>query len=430
LAPVPQADVAVVGGEQVVVGFRHRRAHVQQVVACHDERIFPGHRAATDHVAARKQPLIGARLRVGGRLVRRMDVRKGVERLVDRGIGKPLREVDVERGRALRARRRAEDAVRVGERRFVRIVAGLRPKIDHSGLAEEARRVAHGKERAAGRAVDFIRRHGHDVDIGVELARRVAHIGAHGRHGIGEEIHGGTDHEIDVEGLERPLRQRHHCISQRGEVCVVDVAVEVEVVIERREAQGAVAVYQAIVDHIRAGIRPEDVAECGRRGVEGIAHAHTGAEVHEQGRGQQEPLFQRLQDEAAAERRGLALHSPIERLQAQRAERLDQSKHGALPCVVTPHRLAAREMLRFRVTGVNGSHNSPAKKPSVPDLHAAPVLAADLEQRVSDLAERAHAHRVHQDGEDVLVFDDRLPQPLEHRRCLGLISLVKGPEAR
>ena len=55
---------------------------------------------------------------------------------------------------------------------------------------------------------------------------------------------------------------------------------------------------------------------------------------------------------------------------------------------------------------------------TVDALHAAPVLPADLEQRVGDLAERADAHRVHQHLEHVAVVDHRLLQALQHRPAL------------
>ena len=55
--------------------------------------------------------------------------------------------------------------------------------------------------------------------------------------------------------------------------------------------------------------------------------------------------------------------------------------------------------------------------PPCPQLHAAPVLAADLEQRVGDLPERADAHRVYQHRKHVLT---------RHR---GLLQARRDPEA-
>src|SRR5690606_15680081 len=58
------------------------------------------------------------------------------------------------------------------------------------------------------------------------------------------------------------------------------------------------------------------------------------------------------------------------------------------------------------------------------DSHAAPVLAADFEQRIGYLPERAYPHRVHQHFEHVAVVDHRLLQLLQHgRRLLRMPSL-------
>ena len=46
--------------------------------------------------------------------------------------------------------------------------------------------------------------------------------------------------------------------------------------------------------------------------------------------------------------------------------------------------------------------------------HIAPVLAADLKQRIGDLPQRADPHRVHQHLEHVVVLNHRLLQAFEH----------------
>ena len=48
----------------------------------------------------------------------------------------------------------------------------------------------------------------------------------------------------------------------------------------------------------------------------------------------------------------------------------------------------------------------------VKSLHIAPVLPTHFKQRVGDLAQRAHAHRVHQHREHVAVVDHGLQQVL------------------
>src|SRR5215207_7527855 len=64
-----------------------------------------------------------------------------------------------------------------------------------------------------------------------------------------------------------------------------------------------------------------------------------------------------------------------------------------------------------------------------PASHAAAVLAADLEQRIRDLPERAHAHRLHQHLEDVGVGYHRLLQALQHRARLGGMALPEITQA-
>src|SRR5262245_58318100 len=57
--------------------------------------------------------------------------------------------------------------------------------------------------------------------------------------------------------------------------------------------------------------------------------------------------------------------------------------------------------------------------------HAAPVLPAYLEERVSDLPARADAHRVHQHREHVFVADHGLLEPLQHLSAFGGIPALK-----
>jgi hypothetical protein len=45
-------------------------------------------------------------------------------------------------------------------------------------------------------------------------------------------------------------------------------------------------------------------------------------------------------------------------------------------------------------------------------LHIASVLPTHLKQRIGDLAQRAHAHRVHQHFKNIFVVNDRLAQTL------------------
>src|SRR5688572_24607133 len=61
-------------------------------------------------------------------------------------------------------------------------------------------------------------------------------------------------------------------------------------------------------------------------------------------------------------------------------------------------------------------------------LHAAPILAPDLEERVRDLAERADARRVHQHLEDVGIGDHGLAQALQRRGRLVLVARVEVGE--
>ena len=63
-------------------------------------------------------------------------------------------------------------------------------------------------------------------------------------------------------------------------------------------------------------------------------------------------------------------------------------------------------------------------------LHVAPVLAADLVQRVGDLAERADAHGVDQHVEDVAAGDHGLLQALERRRRLARRCAPGSPASR
>src|SRR5438445_11427213 len=60
-----------------------------------------------------------------------------------------------------------------------------------------------------------------------------------------------------------------------------------------------------------------------------------------------------------------------------------------------------------------------------PELHVAAVVAADFEQGVGDLPERADSHRVHQHREDVLVANHYLAQPFKHVRRILRISRFK-----
>ena len=63
-------------------------------------------------------------------------------------------------------------------------------------------------------------------------------------------------------------------------------------------------------------------------------------------------------------------------------------------------------------------------------LHIPAILAPDLEQCVGDLAQRAHAHRVHQHLEDVGVGDHRVAQPLQRRGRGVLVALMEIGEPR
>jgi predicted RNA binding protein YcfA (HicA-like mRNA interferase family) len=69
--------------------------------------------------------------------------------------------------------------------------------------------------------------------------------------------------------------------------------------------------------------------------------------------------------------------------------RLSVPIHGSTPCSAAM--LAAARVAYCRL-----------------QLHASSVLAADLEQRARDLAQREHADRVHQDGEDIAAGGCRL----------------------
>src|SRR5256885_12035257 len=57
--------------------------------------------------------------------------------------------------------------------------------------------------------------------------------------------------------------------------------------------------------------------------------------------------------------------------------------------------------------------------------HVTPVLPSHLEQRVRDLTQRSDPHRVHEDGEDVLVVDHGLPKPLKHGAGFLLVHLLE-----
>src|SRR6266705_716768 len=61
--------------------------------------------------------------------------------------------------------------------------------------------------------------------------------------------------------------------------------------------------------------------------------------------------------------------------------------------------------------------------------HVTPVLPSHVEQRVRDLAQRSDPHRVHEDGEDVLVVDHGLPKPLKHGSGFLLVHLLELGEA-
>src|SRR5262249_30274875 len=65
----------------------------------------------------------------------------------------------------------------------------------------------------------------------------------------------------------------------------------------------------------------------------------------------------------------------------------------------------------------------------LPSLHAAPVLSPDFEQRVGDLAERAHPYRVHELGEHVAAFDDGLLEFGQRDRGLARMALMKVAQA-
>src|SRR6267143_2755754 len=64
-----------------------------------------------------------------------------------------------------------------------------------------------------------------------------------------------------------------------------------------------------------------------------------------------------------------------------------------------------------------------------PELRVAAVLAADFEQGVGDLPERADPHRVHQHGEDVLIANHCLSQPFNQVRRLLRMSRLKIAQA-
>src|SRR6266850_6972738 len=71
-----------------------------------------------------------------------------------------------------------------------------------------------------------------------------------------------------------------------------------------------------------------------------------------------------------------------------------------------------------------GKRCSPKRSP---ELHVAAVLAADLEEGMSDLPERADPDRVHQHREHVLIADDCLTQLLQHGRRKIRIFLMELP---
>src|SRR5438445_5917710 len=73
-----------------------------------------------------------------------------------------------------------------------------------------------------------------------------------------------------------------------------------------------------------------------------------------------------------------------------------------------------------------GKRCSPTRSP---ELHVAAVLAADFEQGVGDLPERADPYRIHQHGEDVLIANHCLAQPFKHVRRLLRISRLKIAQA-
>jgi hypothetical protein len=58
-------------------------------------------------------------------------------------------------------------------------------------------------------------------------------------------------------------------------------------------------------------------------------------------------------------------------------------------------------------------------------LDISSILPANLEQRIRNLPERTHAHRVHQHFEHVGVLDHRALKPLQYLRCLLLVALLK-----
>ena len=60
-----------------------------------------------------------------------------------------------------------------------------------------------------------------------------------------------------------------------------------------------------------------------------------------------------------------------------------------------------RRLSNPRATSATVKRRIVARRKCDGSLHAAPVLAADLEQRAGDLPQRAHAHRVHQHLEHV-----------------------------
>src|SRR5574343_179321 len=63
--------------------------------------------------------------------------------------------------------------------------------------------------------------------------------------------------------------------------------------------------------------------------------------------------------------------------------------------------------------------------PMARSSHVPPILAADFEQGAGDLAQRAHAHGVHQDLEHVPVVDHRLLESFEHGRRFLRVAHVE-----
>ena len=281
---VTQADVRIVGGEEVVVVFRNSGA-AQQVVSGDHERIEPGARATADHVPAGQQALVGAGLRIRAVFIGRVSNAKCVVDLMNRSVGDRLGEIVVESRRAsgeggLIVRDGIVGEVEqyvVDERdhRFVDGVAGM-----GVGQIGNCRRATQARSDTCAVRITSDRHH---EDVRVELAIRVTGVVAHRRHRIGEVGCRG-EHNIDVKWFERPLDVGHRRRRQQIQVGVVRVPVKVKVVGQWRKVklvfvEERVGVAHAVIAQVCARVRAKDVAEVFGVNADRVAHTNTRAEV-------------------------------------------------------------------------------------------------------------------------------------------------------